>query len=114
VALLKAATLNIARNVWNRYYAPVFGIEDVSLLGIYSHMIHSLLYLPDYSIGHMIAHQIEEQVEKSGDLGAEFERMCLAGRITPDLWMKNATGKPVGPDALLHAVEKSLSVIEGS
>jgi hypothetical protein len=40
--------------------------------------------------------------------------MCLAGRITPDLWMKNATGKPVGPDALLHAVEKSLSVIEGS
>ena len=113
-AELKAATLNIARNVWNRYYAPVFGIEDVSLLGIYSHMIHSLLYLPDYSIGHMIAHQIEEQVEKSGDLGAEFERMCLAGRITPDLWMKNATGKPVGPDALLHAVEKSLSVIEGS
>ena len=113
-AELKAATLSIARNVWNRYYAPVFGIEDVTLLGIYSHMIHSLLYLPDYSIGHMIAHQIEEQVEKSGDLGAEFERMCLAGRITPDLWMKNATGKPVGPDALLHAVEKSLRVIEGS
>ena len=111
---LKAATLGIAKNVWNRYYAPVFGIKDVTLLGIYSHMIHSLLYLPDYSIGHMIAHQIEEQVEKSGDLGAEFERMCLAGRITPDLWMKNATGNPVGPDALLHAVEKSLSVIEGS
>ena len=113
-AELKAATLSIARNVWNRYYAPVFGIEDVTLLGIYSHMIHSLLYLPDYSIGHMIAHQIEEQVEKSGDLGAEFERMCLAGRITPDLWMKNATGKPVGPDALLHAVERSLGVLEGS
>ena len=113
-AELKAATLSIARNVWNRFYAPVFGIKDVTLLGIYSHMIHSFLYLPDYSIGHMIAHQIEEQVEKSGDLGAEFERMCLAGRITPDLWMKNATGKPVGPDALLHAVEKSLSVIEGS
>jgi hypothetical protein len=113
-AELKAATLSIARNVWNRFYAPVFGIKDVTLLGIYSHMIHSFLYLPDYSIGHMIAHQIEEQVEKSGDLGAEFERMCLAGRITPDLWMKNATGKPVGPDALLHAVEKSLSVLEGS
>jgi hypothetical protein len=113
-AELKGATLSIAKNVWNRYYAPVFGIKDVTLLGIYSHMIHSFLYLPDYSIGHMIAHQIEEQVEKSGDLGAEFERMCLAGRITPDLWMKNATGKPVGPDALLHAVEKSLPVVEGS
>ena len=112
-AELKEATLGIARGVWNQYYAPVFGIEDVTLLGVYSHMIHSFLYLPDYSIGHMIAHQIEEQVEKSGDLGAEFERMCLAGRITPDLWMKNATGKPVGPDALLHAVENSLRVIEG-
>jgi hypothetical protein len=112
-AELKAATLGIAKGVWNQYYAPVFGTSDVSLLGIYSHMIHSFLYLPDYSIGHMIAHQIEEQVEKSGDLGAEFERMCLAGRITPDLWMQNATGKPVGPDALLHAVKKSLSVIEG-
>ena len=113
-AELKAATLHIAKDVWNRYYAPVFGIEDVSLLGIYSHMIHSFLYLPDYSIGHMIAHQIEEQVEKSGDLGAEFERMCLAGRITPDLWMKNATGRPVGPDALLHAVARSLEVIDGA
>jgi hypothetical protein len=112
-AELKAATLHIAKDVWNRYYAPVFGIEDVSLLGVYSHMIHSFLYLPDYSIGHMIAHQIEEQVEKSGDLGAEFERMCLAGRITPDLWMKNATGRPVGPDALLHAVARSLEVIDG-
>ena len=113
-AELKAATLGIAKGVWNQYYAPVFGTSDVSLLGIYSHMIHSFLYLPDYSIGHMIAHQIEEQVEKSGDLGAEFERMCLAGRITPDLWMKNATDKPVSPDALLHAVERSLGVIEGS
>ena len=113
-AELKAATLHIAKDVWNRYYAPVFGIEDVSLLGVYSHMIHSFLYLPDYSIGHMIAHQIEEQVEKSGDLGAEFERMCLAGRITPDLWMKNATGRPVGPDALLHAVARSLEVIDGA
>jgi len=28
--------------------------------------------------------------------------------------MKNATDKPVSPDALLHAVERSLGVIEGS
>ena len=110
-AQLKAATLSIARDVWNRYYAPVFGIEDVILLGVYSHMIHSFLYLPDYPVGGMIAHQIEEQIAKSGDLGAEFERMCLAGNIAPDLWMKNATGRAVGPDALLNATANALEVV---
>jgi hypothetical protein len=110
-AQLKAATLRIARDVWNRYYAPVFGVEDVTLLGIYSHMIHSFLYLPDYPVGGMIAHQIEEQIAKSGDLGAEFERMCLAGNIAPDLWMKNATGKEVGPEALLNATTAALEIV---
>jgi len=113
-AELKAATLDIARGIWNRYFAPVFGIEDVTLFGVYSHMIHSFLYLPNYPIGHMIAHQIEEQIETSGDLGAEFERMCLAGNIAPDLWMKNATGHPVGPEALLHATESALDVVQGN
>jgi len=110
-AQLKAATLRIARDVWNRYYAPVFGVENVTLFGVYSHMIHSFLYLPDYPVGSMIAHQIEEQIAKSGDLGAEFERMCLAGNIAPDLWMKNATGRSVGPDALLHATARALEVV---
>jgi hypothetical protein len=110
-AELKAATLRISKDVWNRYFAPVFGIEDVTLLGIYSHMIHSFLYLPNYPVGGMIAHQIEEQIAKSGDLGGEFERMCLAGNIAPDLWMKNATGKPVGPDALLSATAEALAVV---
>jgi hypothetical protein len=112
-AQLKAATLRIARDVWNRYYAPVFGVEEVTLLGIYSHMIHSFLYLPNYPVGGMIAHQIEEQIAKSGDLGAEFERMCLAGNIAPDLWMKNATGQAVGPDALLKATAAALEIVAG-
>jgi hypothetical protein len=110
-AELKAATLQISRDVWNRYFAPIFGIEDVTLFGIYSHMIHSFLYLPNYPVGGMIAHQIEEQIAKSGDLGGEFERMCLAGNIAPDLWMMNATGKPVGPDALLQAAAVALEIV---
>ena len=110
-AQLKEATLNIAKDVWNRYYAPVFGVRDVTLFGVYSHMIHSFLYLPDYPVGGMIAHQIEEQIAKSGDLGAEFERMSLAGNIAPDLWMKNATGSPVGPDALLKATARALDFV---
>jgi len=107
-AQLKDATVQIAKDVWNKHFASVFGKRDVVLLGIYSHMIDSFLYLPDYPIGHMIAFQIEEQVEKAGNLGAEFERMATIGSVVPDVWMKKATGAPVGPEALLHATERSL------
>jgi len=111
-AELKAATLQIARDVWNRYYAPVFGVRDVVLLGIYSHMIHSFLYLPDYPIGHLIAHQIEAHVRESGNVAAEVERMSRIGSISPDLWMQEATGAPVGAGAMLAAAERALERLE--
>jgi hypothetical protein len=109
---LKAATIQIAKDVWNKYYAPVFHKKDVVLLAIYSHMIDSFLYLPDYPIGHMIAFQIEGQVNKTGKVGPEFERMVKVGSIAPDIWMKNATGQPVGPEALLQATDKALTVVQ--
>jgi oligoendopeptidase F len=112
-AELRESTLTIARDVWNRYYAPVFGKKDVDLLAIYSHMIHSFLYLPDYPIGHLIAHQIEEKVKMAGTIGPEFERMARQGRIAPDLWMTGATGAPVGADALLTAAERALRAVSG-
>jgi len=109
---LKTATVQISKDIWNRYYAPVFGKKDVVLLGVYAHMVNNFLYLPNYPIGHLIAFQIEEQVEKAGNLGAEFERMSRYGSLPPDQWMKNATGAPVGASALLHATEKALEVVK--
>ena len=106
---LRDATLQIAKDTWNRYYAPVFNKKDVVLLAIYSHMIDSFLYLPDYPIGHLIAFQIEAQMKKAGSIGPEFERMAKMGRVTPDLWMENATGKPVSADALLAATAEALN-----
>ncbi len=111
-AELKAATLEIARDVWNRYYAPVFGMRDVVLLGIYSHMIQSYLYLPDYPLGFLIATQIEEQVRTTGDVAGEVERMSRIGNISPDLWMIEATGGPVGAGAMLAAAERALEELE--
>lgn len=108
-AELNAATVQLSKEIWNKYYAPVFHQKDVVLLGIYSHMISYFLYLPDYPVGHMIAFQIEEQMKKAGAIGPEFERMAREGRVTPDLWMINATGKPVGPEALLDATQKALA-----
>jgi len=110
-AELKAATLDLARGLWNKHYAPVFGKRDVVLLGIYSHMIHSTLYLPDYPIGHLIAHQLEEQIKKGASIGSEIERVTRIGRVTPDLWMTQATGSLVGADALLEAAGKALKEV---
>ena len=111
---LNEATVQIAKDIWNRYYASVFHKNDVVLLGVYSHMIDSFLYLPDYPIGHLIAFQIEEQMKKSGAIGPEFERMATMGRVTPDLWMEHATGHPVGAEALLEAAQRALTVVTSS
>ena len=112
-AQLKEATLSICRDLWNKYYAPVFKKKDVVLtLGIYSHMIDSLLYLPDYPIGHLIAFQIEQQIQKTKNLGSEFERMAKIGSVAPDIWMKEATGSPVSPKALLAATERALTIVK--
>ena len=111
-ARLKDATLQICKDTWNKYYAPIFGKKDVVYtLGIYSHMIHSFLYLPDYPIGHLIAFQIEQQMEKAGSIGPEFERMAKVGNVAPDIWMEKATGAPVGAKALLTATEKALETV---
>lgn len=110
-AQLHQAVLASAKNVWNRFYAPVFGVKDSTILAIYSHMIDSFLYLPDYPLGHLIAFQIERHVEKAGAVGPEVERMARQGRISPDLWMKGAVGAPVGSEALLEAAAEALGEI---
>jgi hypothetical protein len=111
-AQLREATLALAKDVWNRYYAPVFGVRDATILGIYSHMISYSLYLPDYPLGHLISFQIEEHLKKGGKLGAEFERMARYGAVAPDLWMQHATGKPVTAEPLLRAAATALDAVE--
>ena len=108
---LKEAVMKIAQNIWNEYFAPVFGVEDEILLAIYSHMIDAGLYLPDYPLGHIIAFQIE-QFFKDKNLAVEMERMCRIGSISPEAWMEQAVGSPVSAQPLLsatgHAVKKVL------
>ncbi len=108
-AQLRAATVEISKKIWNRYYAPILGGKDTPLLGIYSHMISYPLYLFNYPLGHLIAFQIEEQVNKKGVVGPEIERMAVQGAIAPDLWMNGASGSPVSAEPLLRATEAALS-----
>ncbi|NIR43057.1 MAG: hypothetical protein GWN99_06395, partial [Gemmatimonadetes bacterium] len=66
--------MRIAKDVWNAYFAPVFKTRDEVLLAIYSHMLNYPLYLPNYPLGHLVALQIEEQMQSAGNIGAEFAR----------------------------------------
>lgn len=109
---LRDATLRISKEVWNKYFAPVFGKKDIYLLGIYSHMISYPLYLADYPLGHLIAYQIEEKMKSAGSVGEEFDRMARIGNVAPDLWMMEATGAKVGPEALLSATGEALKEIK--
>jgi len=108
-AEFRAAVVKIAQDLWNRYYAPIFGVKDVPLLAIYSHLVSNGLYTPDYPIGHLIEFQLEEHFAKvQGQMGAEFERICRQGAITPDAWMRGAVGGPLSAQPMLHATEKAL------
>ncbi len=108
---LRKAVMASAREVWNKYYAPIFNIRDQILLAAYSHMIDAALYLPDYPLGHLISFQLESYLIGK-NLGTEMERMCQAGHVIPQLWMKNAVGKEISAAPLLEAAAEALKLIK--
>jgi hypothetical protein len=108
---LRKAVLAIAREVWNQYYADLFGVRDQVILAAYSHMIDAALYLPDYPLGHLVEFQLESFLAGKS-LGQEMERMCQAGRLIPQLWLKNAVGEEISAVPLLAAAEEALKVIK--
>ena len=115
-AELREAVVAIAADIWNRYYAPVFGDRDQILLAIYSHVIAYGLYTPDYPLGFIITTQVEQHV-RSRSLAQEMERMCRLGRIAPDVWMEQAVGAPVSSQPLIDAAAEAVTaaaLAEGS
>ncbi len=104
---LRDAVIQISKDVWNTYYAPVFGIQDQTILAIYSHMINSPMYLPNYAFGHLIHFQLEEHF-KTHPFAPEVERIFSLGQLTPNEWMKQAVGTPLSNEAILKAAEDAV------
>ncbi len=106
---LRDETVRIAQQVWNQYYEPVLGEQDCVLLGIYSHMVNSPMYLPNYPLGHIVQYQLEEHLAKLPSqqaFAAEYERIYRLGRLTPKEWMIQAVGTPPTIDPILRAIDK--------
>ena len=110
-AQLKEATINIANEVWNKYFAPVYGINDQPILAIYSHMINAPLYLANYSFGHLIDFQIEQYLVGK-DFSDEVDRIWSIGQLTPQIWMQKAVGEDISIKPMIKATEEALKHIK--
>lgn len=102
---LKEATISLSKEIWNKYYAPVFGVKDETVLAVYSHMISYPLYLSAYAFGQIIEFQLDQYLEGK-DFATEVERIFRQGRLTPNRWMQEATGSPLTVEPMLHAVRE--------
>ena len=103
------ATMQIAKDIWNQYYEPVLGEHDCILLGIYSHMVNSPMYLPNYPLGHIVQYQLEEHLAQFNTpraFAAEYARIYRLGRLTPQQWMIQAVGTTPSIDPILRAVSR--------
>jgi len=108
---LRDAVNSIAIEVWNQYFAPVFGIKDQRILAIYSHSINAPLYLPNYAFGHIIQFQIEEYL-KGKDFAREIGRIYSLGDLTPDYWMKQSVGASISVQPIFNSVNEALEKIQ--
>ncbi|MDR1160937.1 MAG: hypothetical protein LBK45_01225, partial [Tannerellaceae bacterium] len=102
---LRTAVTSISKDIWNKYYAPVFGIKDETVLAVYSHMIGYPLYLSAYAFGQIIEFQLEKYLQGK-DFAAEVNRIFKLGRLTPTQWMQEATGESLTVTPLLEAVRQ--------
>ena len=106
-AELREAVTGIAKEIWNAYYADVFGVKDQVILAVYSHMVSYPLYLHSYPLGHIIDFQLKEYL-RNKDFGKEIEKIYSLGSITPEAWMMQAVGQPLSVDPLLKASGEAL------
>jgi hypothetical protein len=104
---LRNAVLKIAGDVWERHYQQDFGRDSYGVLAAYQHMIAHPLYLADYTLGHIISHQIRAHM-RGKDLASETKRICSLGRFTPELWMKRAVGHGVSVQPLASEANDAL------
>jgi oligoendopeptidase F len=107
---LKEAVTSIAIEIWNEYFAGIFGERDIPLLAIYSHMIQSPLYLSNYPYGRLIMFQIEDYISDR-DFAREVERIFSIGNLTPRHWIEKAVGEQISNRPMFTAVEKALGAI---
>ncbi len=107
---LKDKVIEIATDIWNNYYAPVYGTKDQPILAIYSHMVSYPLYLSAYAYGNIIEFQLEEYLSQKS-FASEIDRIYQLGRLTPNHWMQKAVGADIDIEPLLKAANLAITQV---
>jgi hypothetical protein len=108
---LRDQVIAIADQLWSRFYEPLHGKDRNRLLAAYQHMVAHPLYLADYTIGHVMSHQIRSFM-RGKELAGETKRITSLGRLTPDLWMRKAVGAPLSIEPLANDCAAALGRIK--
>jgi hypothetical protein len=108
---LKEKVIQLATEIWNNYYMPVFGSKDETILAIYSHMISYPLYLSAYAFGNIIEFQIEEFL-KTNNLAETVDRIYRLGQLTPETWMQQAIGASIDIEPMITAGFEALEKVK--
>ena len=105
---VRKGIMSIAANVWNEYFAEVFGgIRDQHILSIYNHYITGDLYLYNYFMSNAIMYQLHSTFNGL-NLATNLKEICLEGITSTERWMKNAMESEISVDKLLKAAENGV------
>ncbi len=101
------AVRRIGDEVWDEFYARIFGAAGHGLMSVYSHMLWGEFYLAEYPLGYVLAYQVRKHLE-GRPLAKDMERICALGRIYPEDWMKAAVGQKISVEPLLDDTRAAL------
>lgn len=101
------AVRRIGDEIWDEFYARIFGPKSHGLMSVYSHMLWGDFYLAEYPMGHVIAYQVRKHLADK-PLSTEMERICALGNIYPEEWMKAAVGSEISVQPMLEDAAKAL------
>ena len=107
------AVIDIATDLWDRFYAEYYGEDPYHILAAYQHMVAHPLYLPDYAIGHVQSQLIRTHM-RTRDLAAETKRICSIGCFTRTSGLEKAVGSPISVEPMIKDVEEALSTLSTS
>jgi len=106
-AQLNLAVRNLAVEIWNQYYSPVFKIKNSPILAIYPNMIAEPLSLSTNAIGLLVGFQMDQYLNGK-NFSEEVIRMFSQGRVTPALWMRRGIQQGISVNSLLGATSDAL------
>lgn len=110
-AQLNFAVRDLAVEIWNQYYTPVFKIKNSPILSSYTKMISDPFSLSTDAIGCLVGFQLEQYLDGK-NFSKEVICMFSTGLVTPELWMRKGLQQGISVNVLLNATVSALKITD--